>query len=212
LLGNSEFYATLAQIPEFYAVASYFVACSEYLFICDALKRMSIDADIVLKSRLCEFLARAVTPGAAAEDLIALMAAVFSVLRVTFAPQFVPLIGSFLGFLREADRPHLKKPAFLCLVALSAYNPDGIDYATLVIAASGYVNSESTLVAQYGAKVLTEHLKDNEVDLNTCVGVFLSNYRQLNDHTAAGLKAFRKASQSREISPQLRQKIAALWK
>jgi hypothetical protein len=212
LLSNPDFFPTLVRIPEFYAVASYFIATGEFALICDALKRMSVDPEILLQSRLCEFLAKAVKPTAAEDALIGLMAAVFSVLRAAFVPHFVPLISLFLDFLRNSDRPHLKKPAFLCLVALSAYQPDGIDYPTLAIAASGYVNSESPLVAEYGGTLLTKHLTEEGVDLNTCMGVFLKNYRQANEYTAAALKAFQKAAQTQEIAPALLTKISGLWK
>jgi hypothetical protein len=212
LFRSPEFYPALMEIPEFYAVASYFIASGDAHMISHVLKRATVNVSILQESRLCEFLAQAISSRSHEEDLIHLLAAVFSISRVVQVPVFMGLIVQLSGFLRDDNYPHLKMPAFLCLGAMSAHRPDGIDYPLLVLVASDYVNSDSSLIQEYGAKIMKSHLRDVGVDVNGCASVFLGSYKSNDDYTRTALRALKRASRGGNLSASVSAQLSLLWK
>jgi hypothetical protein len=210
LLADPTFYPALVEIPEFYAVASYFIASGEFKQICEMLRGADVNPSLLLQSRLGEFVTRAISSNSKEEDLIDLMAAVFSISRIILVPEFERIVELFFEFLVDRNRPHLKKPAFLCLAALSVHTSTGMKYHLLTIAAAGYVNSQSDLVQRYAAMVLNDHLVRDGVDRNRCATVFLKHCTHVNEFRLAAIKAFKAASADGGLAPPLIERLSGL--
>jgi serine/threonine protein kinase len=190
-LSVPDFYPLLVQIPEFYAVASYFVASNKFEQICTVLKQCTVIPAILTQTRLCEFLARAFSGTAEEAGLISLMAAIFSISRTVVVQDFVELLPKLFEFL--IGQAALRKPAFLCIAALACYNVKDVDYDRLTRAASFYVNSESPLMREFSAVVIKDHVTDPGVDIDQCVAIFAESFGEVDKYVKVALDAFRKA-------------------
>lgn len=200
LLENPVFYPALVEIPEFYAVASYFVASGRVEMICGVLKKCNVKP-FILQSRLCSLLAQTLHSTSDDNQRISIMAAVFSISNVILAPEFAQLLPLLFGFLLSENR-QLRIPSFLCISALSAHNVDGINYPKLVQIAAYYANADSSLVRVTAGRVLQEHLRDEGVNQNNCLQIFIESADN-NSGIAVAIDAFKSFDREHPLDPGL---------
>lgn len=209
LFENPGFYPTLVQIPEFYAVASYFVASDRIEMICGVLKRCDV-TPIILQSKLCPLLAQSLQTTSEDTQKIAIMSAIFSISNVLEVPEFVELIPILLELL-FSEKKALRVPSFLCISALSRYGSEQIKYHKFMPIAAFYVNSDNLLVREVAARVLREHLTESSVNINQCLKVFIDSCDQYDPvNTVIAIEAFRSASGTCLVDPELLEKLTSL--
>ena len=209
LLDNPSFYPTLSQIPEFYAVASYFVVSGKCETICGVLKRCEI-RPVVLQTKLCSLLAQSLQSATDDSQRISIMSAVFSISNTVESPEFIDLIPLLLEFL-FSDKKQLRMPSFLCIAALTKYTTENIKFHKFLPIAAFYVNSDSSLVREVAARVLQQHLLDSRVNANQCLKVFLESCDTYDPtNTAIAIAAFRTADKHHPLDQSLITSLASL--
>ena len=209
LLDNPSFYPTLSQIPEFYAVASYFVVSGRCETICGVLKRCEI-RPVVLHTKLCALLAQSLQSAADDSQRISIMSAVFSISKTVEAPEFIDLLPLLSEFL-FSDKKQLRIPSFLCIAALTKYTTENIKFYKFLPIASFYVNSDSSLVREVAARVLQQHLLDSRVNANQCLKVFLESCDTYDPtNTTIAIAAFLTANKHQQLDQALITSLASL--
>ena len=205
-------YPVLVKIPEFYAVASYLVATGKIELACQALKKCDIVPAMIGQTRLCEILAQVMSATEDERTLMSLMAAIFSISKVVYVPEFAKLLPKFVGYLFGSSYP-LRKPSFLCIAALSTYGVDQINYDKLLPVCAFYANSDSALMREVAATILRDHVCDKGINLAKVVRLFLDSFSEYDPvNTPIVLDALAQAVRATPIDPALAERLSALVK
>ena len=200
LLENRIFYPQLCEIPEFYAVASYFVASGRIDMICNVLKKCTVKP-IILQTRLCSILAQSLQTASDDNHRVSIMAAVYSISKALLVPEFAQLLQLLFGFMLSENK-QLRMPSFLCICALSAHKIDGMNYPKLVPIAAYYANADSPMVRSEAVQILQEHLRDEGVNQNHCLKVFLESTNN-NAGVSRAIEAFNAVNQENPLDHTL---------
>lgn len=212
LIANTSLLPQLQAIPEFYACASFFVANGEYDLICNALKFCDVDPGIVLQSRLCSLVASALNNAQNDEQMILLMAAIYSISKVVYSEDFQLILPRLYAMLFSNDMA-IRMPSFLAVVAIGMHSPKPVDYDRILPLAARYVNCDSSMMREVSAGVIRDHMCDISGSIDEILTNFVDSYTDKYPANASiAIDAFVIAVKSHpEIDGELRQKLSHIY-
>lgn len=215
----------LAHIPEFYSAAAYMIGTKEQLNpICTILMNMNIDYAAVSSTKLPRVLADEIVKRNDADQLLVLMAASFSILKVLQAEEFVSIVHRFESFLQQninqqsvkindQNNNPLGMPSFLCLAAIANFSPSSVNYQLIVPAAASLVNVDSLLLREASAKILHDHISDPNVDLNQVFKIFVESFNEkiVDNCVKIAVIAFSSVCHRNEIKNELLREMSKIY-
>lgn len=235
-LTNLDFFNDkLSHIPEFYSAAAYMIGTQDQLDpICTILMNIKIDYAAVSSTKLPRVLADEIVKRKDSDQLLLLMAASFSILKVLQASEFVSIVHRFEYFLQTNDiedytnnfstsnvidvssdqkKNPLKMPSFLCLAAISNFSPSSVNYQLIVPVAAYFVNVDSILMRETSAIILCNHISDPNVDLNLVFKTFVDNFNEkiVDDSVKAAVLALSSVCHRSEISKDLLKEMSRIY-
>ena len=221
-LTNFDFFNDyLAHIPEFYSASAYMIGTKEQLDpICTILMNMKIDYVAVSSTKLSQVLADEIVKQNDVDQLLLLMAASFSILKVLQAEEFISIVHRFESFLTGSDikindqsKNPLGMPSFLCLAAIANFSPSSVNYQIVVPAAASLVNVDSLLLREASAKILHDHIADPNVDLNLVFKIFVESFNEkiIDNCVKMAILAFSSVCNRNEITKEMLMEMSKIY-
>lgn len=211
LLEYDDLISGLAEIPEFYASCSYFIANGKIALVANALKHCTIDPSIVEKSPLCSLVVEALKKTDGDDTTILLMSIIFSISSVMLTKEFVSIIPHLFHIMFNGDST-VRMPTFLAIAAISRHTNEKIDYAKLLSAAAFYVNCETLLAKKAAAVIISDHIDDPNIDVNHIISIFVEHYKSFDDYVKMALDSLMAVTNSKgkSIDSKLKKRLLAI--